>query len=197
MRLVLLVCAVLALILIPFFLWEDTFNAFANQLLADHRGAWWIPPAIAALLAGDIFLPVPSSILSTASGVLLGFVAGALTNTIGMTLGCWLGYRAGRLAKDRVDDQITALWARYGEWTVIVTRAVPVLAEAAVFFAGMTAMPFRRFLLLTTLANAGIGTLYAAVGAFATEWNSFLGAFLGSLIVPALAQAMMRVQWRK
>jgi 3-dehydroquinate synthase len=61
----------------------------------------------------------------------------------------------------------------------------------------MTGMPFRRFMVITTLANAGIGTLYAAVGAFAMEWNSFLGAFLGSLIVPALAQAIMRVQWRK
>lgn len=197
MRLVLLVCAVLALILIPFFLWEDTFNTIATNLIAQHRGAWWIPPAIAGLLAGDIFLPVPSSILSTASGVLLGFLGGALTNTAGMTLGCWLGYRAGRMAKDRSDQKITGLWARYGEWTLILTRAVPVLAEAAVLFAGMSQMDFRRFMILTTLANAGIGTLYAAVGAYAMEWNSFLGAFLGSLIVPALAQAMMRVQWRK
>lgn len=197
MRLVWIVCGVLALILIPFFLWEDTFNALATRLIAEHRGAWWISPAIAGLLAGDIFLPVPSSILSTASGVLLGFLGGAATNVAGMTLGCWLGYRAGRVAANKADDQMTALWSRYGEWTLVLTRAVPVLAEAAVFFAGMTAMPFRRFMLLTTLANAGIGTLYAAVGAYAMEWNSFLGAFLGSLIVPALAQAMMRVQWRK
>ena len=197
MRLVWIVCGVLALILIPFFLWEDTFNTLATRLIAEHRGAWWISPAIAGLLAGDIFLPVPSSILSTASGVLLGFLGGAATNVVGMTLGCSLGYRAGRVAANKADDQMTGLWTRYGEWTLILTRAVPVLAEAAVFFAGMTGMPFRRFMLLTTLANAGIGTLYAAVGAYAMEWNSFLGAFLGSLIVPSLAQAMMRVQWRK
>jgi uncharacterized membrane protein YdjX (TVP38/TMEM64 family) len=197
MRLVLIVTAMLALILIPFFLWEDAFTTIATRLVADHRGAWWIPPAIAGLLASDIFLPVPSSILSTASGVLLGFVGGALTNTAGMTLGCWLGYRAGRLASTQADAQMTDLWSRYGEWSLILTRAVPVLAEAAVLFAGMTGMPFRRFMVITTLANAGIGTLYAAVGAFAMEWNSFLGAFLGSLIVPALAQAIMRVQWRK
>lgn len=197
MRLVLLVCAVLALILIPFFLWEDTFAALATTLVERHRGEWWISPAIAGLLAGDVFLPVPSSILSTASGVLLGFLGGALTNIIGMTLGCWMGYRAGRVARGRADHRLESLWARHGEWTLILTRAVPVLAEAAVLFAGMTAMPMRRFLLLTTLANVGIGTLYAAVGAFAMEWNSFLGAFLGSLVVPALAQAMMRVRWRK
>jgi len=197
MRFVLLVCAVLALILIPFFLWEDVFNGLAARLVAEHRGAWWISPAVAGLLAADVFLPVPSSILSTASGVMLGFIGGALTNSVGMTAGCWVGYRAGRMARPADDARLAELWARYGEWTLVVTRAVPVLAEAAVLFAGMSAMPFRRFLLLTTLANAGIGTLYAAVGAFAMEWNSFLAAFLGSLAVPLLAQAMMRIPWRK
>jgi uncharacterized membrane protein YdjX (TVP38/TMEM64 family) len=201
MRLVLIVCGVLALILIPFFIWEDTFNTIATDLVTRHRGAWWLPPAIAGLLASDIFLPVPSSILSTASGVLLGFFAGALTNIAGMTAGCWLGYRAGRVAQGRADKHLETLWARYGEWTLILTRAVPVLAEAAVLFAGMTAMPMRRFLILTTLANVGIGTLYAAVGAYAMEWNSFLAAFLGSLALPGLAQlltqAMMRMRWRK
>lgn len=197
MRLVWIVAAVLALILIPFFLWEDTFNSIAADLVTRHRGAWWLPPAMAGLLASDVFLPIPSSILSTASGVLLGFFGGAVTNSVGMTAGCWLGYRTGRLASARADEKMTALWERYGEWTLVLTRAVPVLAEAAVFFAGMSAMSFRRFLLLTTFANIGIGTLYAAVGAYAMEWNSFLGAFLGSLAVPALAHAMMRVRWRK
>jgi len=197
MRLVWLMCAVLALILIPFFLWEDTFNQFALKMVNENRGAWWISPAIAGLLAADIFLPVPSSILSTASGAMLGCVLGSVTNFAGMTLGCWLGYRTGQIARQSADEKLKELWGRYGEWTLILTRAVPVLAEAAVLFAGMTAMPFRRFLLLTSLANAGIGMLYAAVGAFAMEWNSFLAAFLGSLIVPALAQAMMRIPWRK
>ena len=197
MRLVWIVAGVLALILIPFFLWEETFNALAADLVTRHRGAWWLPPAIAGLLASDVFLPIPSSVLSTASGVLLGFFGGAVTNSAGMTAGCWLGYRTGRLASARADEKMTALWERYGEWTLVLTRAVPVLAEAAVFFAGMSAMPFRRFLLLTTFANIGIGTLYAAVGAYAMEWNSFLGAFLGSLAVPALAHGIMRVRWRK
>ncbi|HEU0121060.1 MAG TPA: VTT domain-containing protein [Bryobacteraceae bacterium] len=196
MRVVFLVCVVLAVILVPFFLWEEPMNRFADSILA-HRGEWWIGPALAGLLAADVFLPVPSSIVSTAAGVMLGFLGGAVTNIAGMTLGCWLGYRTGRAAKSQGDPRLKALWERYGEWTLLVARAVPVLAEASVLFAGMTEMPMRRFLVLTTLANTGIGILYAAVGAFAMEWNSFLGAFFGSLAVPALAQAMMRVQWRK
>ena len=157
MRFVWLACGVLALILIPFFLWEDAFNGMASRLMAEHRGAWWISPAIAGLLAADVFLPVPSSILSTASGVLLGFVFGGLTNIAGMTAGCWLGYRAGRMARRQADASMTKLWTRYGEWTLLLTRAVPVLAEASVLFAGMTGMPVRRFMVLTTLANVGLG----------------------------------------
>ena len=192
MRLVWLVCVVLALILVPFFLWEEPLAAFASRLIEQNRNAWWIGPAISGLLAADVLLPIPSSILSTVSGAVLGFVGGAVANTLGMTLGCLAGYRAGRLAKGQSDERLAALWARHGEWTLVVTRAVPVLAEAGVLFAGVTGMPFRRFLWITTLANAGIGTLYAAIGAFAMEWNSFLAAFLGSLLIPGLAHLFLR-----
>jgi uncharacterized membrane protein YdjX (TVP38/TMEM64 family) len=192
MRLVWLVCLVLALILVPFFLWEEPLTAFAARLVEQHRTAWWIGPAISGLLASDVFLPIPSSILSTVSGAVLGFLGGALANTLGMTLGCLVGYRAGRLAKGQSDEQLAAIWARHGEWTLVVTRAVPVLAEAGVLFAGVTGMPLRRFLLITTLSNAGVGTLYAAIGAFAMEWNSFLAAFLGSLLIPGLAHLFLR-----
>ncbi len=192
MRLVWLVCVVLALILVPFFLWEEPLAAFASRLIEQNRNAWWIGPAISGLLASDVLLPIPSSILSTVSGAVLGFLGGAVANTLGMTLGCLAGYRAGRLAKGQNDERLAALWARHGEWTLVVTRAVPVLAEAGVLFAGVTGMPFRRFLWITTLANAGIGTLYAAIGAFAMEWNSFLAAFLGSLLIPGLAHLFLR-----
>lgn len=197
MRSVGLVAGVLAVILIPFFLWGEQLEAFGQTMLNSARGEWWVGPAIAFLLAADVFLPVPSSILATAAGALLGFAGGTAANLVGMMAGCALGYSAGKAAERAADDRVRKLWERYGEWTVVVARAVPVLAEASVLFAGMTGMNRRRFFLLTTAANAGISLLYAAVGAFAVEWNSFLAAFLGSLVVPAMAQAMMGKRWGK
>jgi hypothetical protein len=38
---------------------------------------------------------------------------------------------------------------------IVVVRSVPVLAEASTVLAGMSRMPFRRFVLLSVLANGG------------------------------------------
>lgn len=197
MRLALLAAALLAFILIPFFLWEDALTAFATSIITDHKSAWWIAPAIAALLAADIVLPIPSSLLATASGALLGFAAGALANFTGLTLGCLAGFQAGRpagakLLKATERKNLEKLWQKYGDWTLVLTRAVPVLAEAAVVFAGASRMEIKRFIQLTALANAGVAILYAAIGAFAMSANSFLAAFIGSLLLPAVAMGIMR-----
>ena len=197
MRLALLAAALLALILIPFFLWEDALATFATTLLREHQAAWWIAPAIAALLAADIVLPIPSSLLATASGALLGFAAGTLANFAGLTLGCLAGFHAGRpagklLLNESEKERLETLWQKYGDWTIVLTRAVPVLAEASVVFAGASRMNLARFGKLTALANAGVAILYSAIGAFAMSANSFLAAFIGSLLLPAIAMGIMR-----
>lgn len=197
MRLALLAAALLALILIPFLLWEDAMTAFATALITGHKTAWWIAPAIAALLAADIVLPIPSSLLATTSGALLGFAAGALANFTGLTLGCLGGYYAGRpagakLLKENEKQRLEILWQKYGDWTIVLTRAVPVLAEAAAVFAGASRMETKRFFKFTALANAGVAIFYAAIGAFAMSANSFLAAFFGSLLLPAIAMGIMR-----
>lgn len=175
MRLVIFLLLLLALILIPFFLFESDFLAFGQQLLREHHHAWWLAPAIAGLLAADVFLPVPSSILSTAAGVLLGIPLGFLTNFAGMMLGAWLGFRVGAPAGERVlrdPDRIRLerLWSRWGAWTIVLTRPVPVLAEAAVVFAGASGMEARSFLRYSALANAAVSLFYAVAGAWAGRW---------------------------
>lgn len=197
MRLALLAAALLALILIPFLLWEDALTTFATSIITDHKAAWWIAPAIATLLAADIVLPIPSSLLATASGALLGFATGALANFTGLTLGCLAGFHAGKpagakLLNEKEKAHLEKLWQKYGDWTIVLTRAVPVLAEAAVVFAGASRMETKRFIKLTALANIGVATLYAAIGAFAMSANSFLAAFIGSLLLPAIAMGIMR-----
>jgi membrane protein DedA with SNARE-associated domain len=70
---------------------------------------------------------------------------------------------------------------------IVITRPVPVLAEASVLFAGMSRMPTGQFMLLTMLSNLGISAVYAAVGAFSANANSFLLAFAGSILIPLVA----------
>ena len=101
MRWVLLIGLMFALIIIPFLIFEKQFEALGTWLAEGHASGWTSASTIAALLALDVFLPVPSSIVSTGAGVLLGFWRGAAVIWIGMTVGCAIGYVFGAKAGGR------------------------------------------------------------------------------------------------
>jgi 3-dehydroquinate synthase len=84
------------------------------------------------------------------------------------------------------------LFENVGPLALVVTRAVPVLAEAGTLAAGATRMPFWAFMAATSVSNVGVALAYAGVGAFAASSGSFLIAFLGLTAVPALAWAAWR-----
>lgn len=187
----------LVAILTPFFIWEDAIMAWTNRFLAQPGGGVIVALTLAALLAADIILPIPSSLVSTAAGALLGFLPGTVDSWIGMTLGSLAGYALGKTsaprwlgAPDR--ERLERARSQFGDWIVIVLRPIPVLAEASCVFAGASAMPLGRFTLLCSLANLGISLAYAAAGAFAASKESFLLAFAGAITIPALAMLLLR-----
>lgn len=201
MRWVVISVSLLALILVPFVLFEDQFNALAGRVVSGDVSPWYSATAIALLLAADVFLPVPSSILAAASGMVLGFVWGAVTVWVGMTAACVLGYtfgaRAASAARRFVGEagmaRASNLATRYGAYALLLSRPVPVLAEASVIFAGIVRQPFIRFLRLTAWSNAGVALGYAAIGAYSMSVDSFLLAFLGAIAVPGLAMLAGRL----
>jgi uncharacterized membrane protein YdjX (TVP38/TMEM64 family) len=191
----------LGLVLVPFFLFETEFNAFAARMTRGDTAVWLSASAIFGLLAFDVVLPVPSSIVSTAAGVLLGFWRGAAVVWLGMMVACLLGYAIGtrasawarRFVGEAGLERADRLVRRYGDWTILICRPVPVLAEASVIFAGLVAAPFARFFTLTALSNLGIALGYAAFGAFSMRMDSFLLAFLGALVIPGAAMGIARL----
>jgi uncharacterized membrane protein YdjX (TVP38/TMEM64 family) len=191
----------IGLVLVPFFLFETEFNAFAARMTRGDAATWVASTSIFWLLALDVFLPVPSSIVSTAAGVLLGAWRGAMVVWAGMMAACLLGYalgaRASGLARRFVGEagleRAEGLVRRYGAWTIVLCRPVPVLAEASVIFAGLVRAPFMRFLALTALSNLGIAVGYATFGAFSMRVDSFLVAFFGALIIPGVAMGIAKV----
>jgi uncharacterized membrane protein YdjX (TVP38/TMEM64 family) len=201
MRWTILAAMLIAVVLVPFFLFEPQFNRFAEAVARGEGSRWLAAAGIAGLLAADILLPVPSSIVSTAAGVLLGFWRGTAVVFAGMTVGCVLGYAAGSrstaLARRVVGEdglvRAADLVRRYGDWALVLCRPVPVLAEASVIFAGLAHASFGRVTALTALANLGIAAGYSAIGAFSMRVESFLLAFLGALVVPGLAMGFGRI----
>ena len=193
----------LLVILVPFFLYEQEIGRSTEAFLANPGSRPLAAAVLGGLLASDIVLPVPSSLVSTACGYVLGFWAGAIVCWAGMTAGCcggyWLGSRLGRsvtrkLVGDEEMQSVQRAERRFGDWVVVVFRAVPVLAEASVLLAGIAGMPWRRFLLLTSLSNLGVAAIYAFVGAYAVETQSFLLAFAGAVAVPAIALLLAPVK---
>lgn len=204
MRWLWLTLAVVALILVPFFLFETYFTDLANRAVSGEMSTPMAVTVIGGLLSLDVFLPVPSSVVSAAAGVLLGFWRGAAVVWVGMGVSCAIAYaigaRSSRLAGRLVgaDGLVRAasVAERYGALALAICRPVPVLAEASVIFAGVARVPIGTFAAVCALSNLGIAVGYAAIGAFSMRVDSFLLAFLGALILPAIAWLVAR-WWMK
>ena len=188
-----LVCGLLLFILIPFFLLEETIMHAFNRAIDVEFNKAWFAGLITVLLALDLVLPVPSSIASTTAGAALGFGAGTLTCWVGMSLGCVIGYWLGsqactptvqRLVGIKELEKAKRLGSRYGIMFLMVSRAVPILAEVSVITAGLMRVPPRLFFIVTGFSNLGISVVYAGIGAYAFELHSFLLAFAGAILVP-------------
>ena len=89
-------------------------------------------------------------------------------------------------------EKAKRLASRYGVMFLIVSRAVPVLAEVSVITAGVMRIPPRLFFIVTGFSNLGISAVYAGVGAYAFELHSFVLAFLGAILVPGSAMLVSR-----
>lgn len=186
----------LALILVPFALFGERIDAWTETFIesgSSHRLAAML--VLGGLLGGDILLPVPSSIVSTACGMLFGWIGGALVSLAGMTISCiagfWLARCLGRPFVERFAghneiERVKTLNARYGAWAIILARPIPVLAEASVLVVGLGAVPFRRFLLVSTLSNLGISLVYSVAGSLSSDFHSFLPALGASIALPWL-----------
>jgi uncharacterized membrane protein YdjX (TVP38/TMEM64 family) len=186
---------IVALVIVPFLLFADQVTAFSDRTLAAADSPLARASIVVALLASDVLLPIPSSIVGTAAGALLGFQLGTAAAALGMTLGCMVGYglgrrfgRAGasRLVGPQELERAAARAVRFGEVAVLACRPVPVLAEASVVAAGVIRAPFARFLFVVAGANLAISAWYAAVGATAaTQWEFVLASLIAFLLPAA------------
>jgi uncharacterized membrane protein YdjX (TVP38/TMEM64 family) len=193
LRLVLLCAlAAIAVPLVPFL----ACGARIDTLIADWLDPLPPLPVLAALeigvLAADLLLPVPSSMVATLGGAALGVVGGTLCAWAGMTAGAvagwWLGRTAAGGALDRIDAGDRALLARQerrlGPLLVVLTRPLPLVAEATALFAGAAGMPLPAFLAAAAGGNLAIAFAWSLVGALGRDADSLPWVLAASLTVP-------------
>lgn len=175
-------------------------------LALGELGAGWIPSwresppaagvaaaAIGGALALDIVAPLPSGPLMTLAGALLGGPVGTLVGWLGLTVGAGLGYAAARAWGPRAAsrlvstedlDQMRGASAEWAPWVLLATRPLPVLAEAAVLWAGLIGVQWRRFALPVAWANLILAAAYATLGAWAADEGWLLAALSLACVAP-------------
>ena len=201
-RTLVLLTAVCLAVIIPFLVWGDALDAAAGSLIGQAQERRLLTGlALTALLAADILLPVPSSLVSTACGMTLGFFGGTAASFIGMTISVIGGYLLGRFSAAYAEKMIGSaetgmlrrFQKRYGVLLLLLMRPVPVLAEVSVLFSGISRRPFFMVFLMTALGTLAVSAAYAAVGVWGGLSGSFIPAFLASIALTGLLMLLTRV----
>jgi 3-dehydroquinate synthase len=176
----LLVTLVLVLPLVLLAFVGESYEPFIARLKDDPPSATIVFTAVAVILATDLVLPVPSGPISTLAGSHLGIVAGTLASVIGMTVGGIIAFALARrwgrpLAQKYAGaeqlSELEKMASAHGIWLVVLTRPLPVLAEAAVLLVGTLQMSWRTFLPTLIITNLVIGATYAILGHYASQQN--------------------------
>jgi uncharacterized membrane protein YdjX (TVP38/TMEM64 family) len=159
--------------------------------------------AVMTLLAADLFLPIPSSLIMVLSGAVFGVLWGSIFSLMGSIGGEWLGFelvrRYGRRASSKMvgDDELERLgrvFARHGAAVVVVTRALPVVMETMSVVAGLSKMNRSSFLVASLLGTAPIVVVYAYAGAVSRQTGSLVPAVIMLIAVAGLGWILFRAR---
>ena len=105
---------------------------------------------IIGLLAAEIFIPIPSNAVSTCALAILRFFPATLASWLGLTLGSHLSFGIARFAGPPLVRPMTfadhlaflrQLNQQLSIWTIILTRPLPILAEATILLVGSMIFP--------------------------------------------------------
>lgn len=205
LRAALFLAVLFAIPVVPFLWLGESFEAGLLKTLREPSSIVVVTSWVIGLLAADMFLPVPSSAVITYAGGVLGVVAGTVTSWVGLSLGAIGGFGLARLFGESIarrfsesDDieRMSRFTQRHGATALVLTRALPILAEACVLMLGAGRLSWRQFLLPMLVSNLLLSLTYAACGAYFQDSNAFPVAIVASGAVPLIAALVIRQTWR-
>lgn len=177
----------------------------------------------ALILLESLIPPIPSEVVLPAAGALIYFgdLSGWLTMfwaTMGSLIGAWILYGVGRaFGRDRtrrfmlivplIDaddvDRAEGWFADHGEKAVLIGRVIPGVRSLISIPAGVSAMPFGRFTLLTLIGSAIwnvlligsgwlLGTQYHIIEAHIDTANNIIYILIGASIAVFIMRRLNR-----
>ena len=194
MRLFWGILTIALVVLVSWIIWGE---AWADQFSFQKSIDWlkqagplaWL--ARIGLLASDLVLPIPNTVVMSALGYIYGTMIGGVVATMGLLLGGLLGYGSGRLFTERFVIKMLGerdfaqgrrIFSQRGGWIVALSRSLPILPEVIACVAGFVRMPFGRFAASLICGCIPMGFLFAAVGSLGNVQPGWTLAL--SLILP-------------
>jgi uncharacterized membrane protein YdjX (TVP38/TMEM64 family) len=205
LRAALFLAVLFAIPIVPVVWLGDSFEESLLKLLRDPSSPQIVATWVVGLLAADMFLPVPSSAVITYAGGVLGLTVGTIASWLGLSLGGLGGFALARTCGEPLarrfsepDDiaRMSQFTQRYGATAILLTRALPILAEACVLMLGCGRLSWRQFLVPLLVSNLLLSLAYSACGAVFQGSASFVVAIVGSGAVPLIAAVLIRRWWR-
>jgi len=173
------------------------------------------------IMLENIFPPIPSEVILTFGGYMttqtdmtaLGVI---LISTAGSVVGALILYGIGQFLDVARLEKIVDRWGRvlrltrkdihkadawfdkYGIWTVLFCRLVPLIRSLISIPAGMANMKFGLFLLFTTVGTLIWNTILVSVGAAVGDnWESIVGVMdvYSNVAYALIAIAGLAVIW--
>ena len=108
-RSIFLLLSVMAFLLLLFFLFGGALEGWTADTLSSGAPPFALAVLIFVLLASDILLPVPASLLAVAAGAAFGVVLGVAIVAAGLSAGAIIGF-SWRRASAR--PSVESCWAR-------------------------------------------------------------------------------------
>ena len=149
----------------------------------QHAGKIKIFFIVTVLLASDVFLSVPTILIVTYAGNILGFGWGLLASTTGMLMSGFIAYMLCRfsgtkmlrvLIKDKKQiDEVNRIFHKMGFGMLIIARALPMLPEATCCLSGMMKFNFFKFLLFYLTGTLPYAIVLTYLGSISSAGNPY------------------------
>jgi membrane-associated protein len=148
----------------------------------------------AGALAGDAILDVRILLPLLMAAAIIG---DSLNYLVGSKLGRGLAERHPRLIKQRYLEETEGFYAKHGGKTVVLARFLPIIRTFAPFVAGVSRMPYLRFLsfsiggtIIWVSLMVGAGYFFGGLPWVQEHFEIVVVAIIGVSLIPAVVQAL-------
>ncbi len=164
------------------------------SLLSQIPFFWLFMAAFFITLIENVFPPAPSDMLIVLIAAISGIKGApvwllAISATAGSIVGFYIMYILGAKFEHKVVEtdkfkfisrkalnKVDKLFQKWGLWLVVANRFLSGTRAVVSFFAGMSALPKTKTILLSGISSfLWYGILVGAGGVFGKDWKSFYG----------------------